>query len=84
MAVPTVDQGALEQLDNAQWGRDFAAAMRRFGPGGVYLNFIGDEGQDRVVEAFGKAKYDRLAEIKATYDPDNVFRGNQNIVPKGR
>ena len=73
-----------EDRRNMQWGRDFAAAMRRFGSGGVYLNFIGDEGQDRVVEAFGKAKYDRLAEIKATYDPDNVFRGNQNIVPKGR
>jgi FAD/FMN-containing dehydrogenase len=73
-----------EDQRNMQWGRDFAAATRRFGSGGVYLNFIGDEGQDRVVEAFGKAKYDRLAEIKATYDPDNVFRGNQNIVPKGR
>jgi FAD/FMN-containing dehydrogenase len=62
------------------WGREMSAAMKRFSSGGVYLNFIGDEGQDRVRAAFGPA-YDRLAQIKAQYDPDNFFRFNQNIKP---
>ena len=63
------------------WARGFRDDMRRFSSGGTYLNFIGDEGQDRVRAAFGDEKYARLARIKAQYDPDNVFRGNQNIVP---
>lgn len=63
------------------WARGFREAVRRFASGGVYLNFIGDEGEDRVRAAYGEQKYRRLASIKATYDPDNVFRGNQNIKP---
>ena len=63
------------------WAKSFRDDMRRFSSGGVYLNFIGDEGQDRVRAAYGDEQYARLARIKAQYDPDNVFRGNQNIVP---
>jgi FAD/FMN-containing dehydrogenase len=64
------------------WARGIRAAMRPFATGAVHLNFIGDEGQDRVVAAYGRKKYERLARIKAEWDPDNVFRSNQNIRPE--
>ena len=63
------------------WAKGFRDDLGPFASGGVYLNFIGNEGQDRVRAAFGDEKYARLARIKAQYDPDKVFRGNQNIVP---
>ncbi len=63
------------------WARGFNKDIKRFSTDGVYLNFIGDEGDDRIVAAFGKANYDRLAEIKGHYDPENLFRFNQNIKP---
>ena len=59
--------------------RAFADAMRPFGTGGAYLNFT-PEG-DRVREAYGEAKYERLVALKDAYDPDNLFRMNQNIRP---
>ncbi|HXH89479.1 MAG TPA: BBE domain-containing protein [Gaiellaceae bacterium] len=52
-----------------------------YATGGVYLNFVGDEGQERVRAAFGEAGYARLASVKAEYDPTNLFRMNQNIRP---
>ena len=63
------------------WAKAFRDDIARLASGGVYLNFIGDEGHDRVVAAFGEEKYRRLASVKSQYDPDNVFRGNQNIKP---
>lgn len=54
--------------------------MKPFASGGIYLNFIGDEGQDRVRAAYGP-NYDRIARVKGQYDADNIFRGNQNIKP---
>ena len=66
---------------NVRWSRGLWEAARPFSPGSVYVNFIGaDEGEDRVRAAYG-ANYDRLAAIKAKYDPDNLFRLNQNIKP---
>jgi FAD/FMN-containing dehydrogenase len=66
---------------NIAWARSFRRDMARHATGGIYLNFIGDEGQDRVRAAYGPANYERLTRIKAEYDPGNVFRGNQNIQP---
>ena len=62
------------------WGRASHAVFAPWSTGGTYLNFIGDEGPDRVRAGFGAA-YERLARVKAEWDPDNVFRGNQNIRP---
>jgi FAD/FMN-containing dehydrogenase len=65
---------------NIAWTREFSEAMKPYAEQGVYLNFIGDEGSGRIREAFGD-KYPRLQELKARYDPDNLFRLNQNIAP---
>ena len=45
------------------------------------MNFLGDEGAERVRQAYGPEKYDRLQALKQKYDPDNFFRINQNISP---
>ncbi|HVP02465.1 MAG TPA: FAD-binding oxidoreductase [Solirubrobacteraceae bacterium] len=65
------------------WGRGFTAALREFASGGVWLNWIGDEGEERVRAAFGDEAFARLQAVKARYDPDNVFRANHNIAPAG-
>jgi FAD/FMN-containing dehydrogenase len=66
---------------NIDWARAFRRDIARYANGGVYLNFIGDEGQERVRAAYGPEKYARLAEIKREWDRQNLFRGNQNITP---
>ncbi len=64
------------------WSRRFFAALDSYRQG-VYVNFLGaDEAPDRIREAYGPAVYDRLADVKAKYDPDNVFHHNQNIRPR--
>ncbi|SOB88515.1 FAD/FMN-containing dehydrogenase [Streptomyces sp. 1331.2] len=63
------------------WTREFWSAMRPFSAGGVYVNFLGQEGQERVVEAYGRPMFERLTALKDRYDPENFFRVNQNIPP---
>jgi hypothetical protein len=63
------------------WARELHAAMTPFATGGVYVNFLGEEGPDRVRGAYGKQTYQRLVELKNGYDPTNLFRVNQNIPP---
>jgi FAD/FMN-containing dehydrogenase len=81
--------GEVSWTDPAQseeaiaWGREFWAAMGRHSTGGVYLNFpgLGEEKEDLVRAGYG-ANYDRLAALKAKYDPTNLFRMNLNITPE--
>jgi len=63
------------------WTRGLWQAMRPFTAGGVYVNFLGQEGANRVLEAYGQEKFDRLVALKRKLDPDNFFRVNQNIPP---
>ena len=63
------------------WARGTCEGVRPWATGGVYLNFVGDEGQDRVVEGYGRENYDRLAAVKAEFDPDEVFHLHHNIRP---
>jgi FAD/FMN-containing dehydrogenase len=65
------------------WSRAFAAAMAPYSTGATYLNFIGDEGTDRIRASFGPELYERLTAVKRVYDPANRFRVNQNIAPGG-
>lgn len=62
------------------WAWEFFAAMAPHLSDGVYVNFLGREGEGRVRAAFGR-NYDRLADLKRRYDPGNVFRVNQNVKP---
>ncbi|WP_432197596.1 FAD-binding oxidoreductase [Streptomyces sp. bgisy027] len=64
-----------------KWVRDVRAAAQPWSTGAVYLNFIGDEGAERVVAGLGPENTRRLADLKRRYDPDNVFRFNHNIRP---
>jgi hypothetical protein len=65
--------------EQRQWARDFWSALAPYHQG-VYVNFLGPD-EDRVREAYGEAKYDRLKALKRVWDPTNLFRLNQNIRP---
>jgi hypothetical protein len=72
--------GPEDKAEREAWLSDFAAALDQ-GEAGAYVNFLGDEGAERVRAAYPGATWDRLREIKARYDPENLFRHNQNIPP---
>jgi FAD/FMN-containing dehydrogenase len=74
-------EDAADDERNIAYVRGLAAAMKPWTSGRAYLNFIGDEGGDRVQAAFGPERYAKLQAIKRTWDPDNLFRLNQNIPP---
>jgi len=63
-----------------QWARDYWTALEPYHTS-VYVNFLMEEGEERVRQAYGAAKYDRLKALKRKYDPTNLFRMNQNIRP---
>jgi hypothetical protein len=63
-----------------QWAKDYWLALHPFSAGGGYINMMMDEGEDNVKGAY-RDNYVRLAQVKRKYDPDNLFRVNQNIKP---
>jgi FAD/FMN-containing dehydrogenase len=79
VALGAVYEHAEEAAVHQAWVTDFAAALRQ--GDGVYVNFLGDEGQARVREAYPGSTWERLAAVKRRYDPSNLFRRNQNVPP---
>ena len=80
LLVTSIWDSPAESDTNIRWTRDFFDAMQPFLADGVYVNYLGDEGQERVRAAYG-TQYDRLVALKGKYDPTNFFRMNQNIRP---
>jgi hypothetical protein len=64
----------------SQWAQDYWQELHPTSAGGAYVNFLMNEGQDRVKASY-RGNYDRLVQIKSRYDPDNIFHINQNIQP---
>ncbi|RPI90185.1 MAG: FAD-binding oxidoreductase [Chloroflexi bacterium] len=83
MNVAALYQNPQEKPTHEVWATDFAAALRQ-GDEGAYVNFLADEGEERIRAAYPGRTWDRLRSIKARYDPTNLFRLNQNIPPAGK
>jgi FAD/FMN-containing dehydrogenase len=81
MVNVTAIYGRPEEAEVHQAWVDRLAAVLRNGDARAYVNFLGDEGQARVHEAYPGSTWDRLAAVKARYDPTNLFHLNQNIPP---
>jgi hypothetical protein len=73
-------EGEADKPARTAWVEDLVAALRQEDQG-VYVNFLVDEGEERIRAAYPNGTWDRLAAIKRRYDPDNVFHRNQNIPP---
>lgn len=80
MVIAGVDSDPATRDLITDWARDYWEAVHPHTAGGSYVNFMMDEGQDRIQATYAD-NYERLQEIKATYDPDNFFNVNQNIKP---
>jgi FAD/FMN-containing dehydrogenase len=72
--------GPEDRVVRGAWVDGMVELLDQGNPG-AYVNFVGDEGPERVRAAYPGATWDRLASVKATYDPENVFRRNQNVPP---
>jgi FAD/FMN-containing dehydrogenase len=70
-----------EDDTHIEFTRQFFDALHPYHSAGVYVNYLGREGADRVGDAYGQEIFGRLSRIKAKYDPNNFFRRNQNIPP---
>lgn len=75
-----VDSDAANKEKLATWAKEYYEALHPFSSGGAYVNFMMEEGQDRIKASY-RGNYERLTKIKSKYDPNNFFRVNQNIQP---
>jgi FAD/FMN-containing dehydrogenase len=75
-----VDPDPANREEISRWSIEYQEALHPYSAGGAYVNMMMDEGQDRVRASY-RGNYDRLAQVKRTYDPENLFRINQNIIP---
>jgi FAD/FMN-containing dehydrogenase len=75
--------GPADREVRARWV-DEVSALLHTGDDGAYVNFLADEGEGRVRAAYPGATWERLSAVKATYDPENLFRRNQNVLPSQR
>ena len=83
-AVLLPDESGKHAAAETAWARGFLDALHPHSAESVYVNFLdSDDDANRVAEAYGERAYRRLAEVKATYDPDNAFHHNKNIRPEG-
>jgi Berberine and berberine like len=73
-------EGPEDRALREAWVSDFAATLDQ-GDTGAYVGFLADEGEERIRAAYPGATWERLAAVKAKYDPTNLFRLNQNIPP---
>jgi FAD/FMN-containing dehydrogenase len=73
-------EGEDDRVVKAEWVKRFSEALYQ-GDDAAYVNFVGDEGEARIHAAYPGATWDRLAAVKALYDPDNLFHMNQNVAP---
>ena len=80
MVMAGIDADPANKEKISFWAKQYSEALHPYSAGGAYLNFIGDEGEDRVKASYGD-NYERLVSIKNKYDPNNLFRVNQNIKP---
>jgi FAD/FMN-containing dehydrogenase len=78
--ITAMTEGPEGFAEEREWSRDFWSALEPYHES-VYVNFLMDEGEDRIRAAYGPEKWERLKALKRRYDPDNLFRLNQNIPP---
>jgi hypothetical protein len=80
MVIAGVDPDPANRETITQWSREYWEAIHPHSTGAAYVNFMMEEGQDRVQATYGE-NYKRLREVKTKYDPDNFWHVNQNIEP---
>ena len=80
MVICGIDPDPAKADALKSWAREYWQALHPYNMQGAYINFMMEEGQDRIKATYG-ANYDRLVNVKKKYDPTNFFRVNQNIKP---
>jgi len=80
MVIAGIDPNPHKAKEITKWAKEYWEAIHPFTMGGAYVNFMMEEGQERIQATYGE-NHARLSAVKKKYDPDNLFRVNQNIKP---